>query len=178
MSVNMNQIFLIAFILCLIGYLLHTISHFFEYKGYSLGQSKMFEIVLTIVIFIGYIGWFLMSFFDPIRINISDYIAVPLGLAIGVPGLALFVISAKSKRGFRELEYLVTEGIYSKLRNPMYVGIMLIHVGFPIVARSLLTLFSAIIWIPLILIWKYMEEKDLEKKFGNEYLEYKKRTIF
>jgi len=113
----------------------------------------MFEIVLTIVIFIGYIGWFLMSFFDPIRINISDYIAVPLGLAIGVPGLALFVISAKSKRGFRELEYLVTEGIYSKLRNPMYVGIMLIHVGFPIVARSLLTLFSAIIWIPLILIY-------------------------
>lgn len=178
MSVNMNQIFLIAFIFCLTGYVLHTISHFFEYKGYRFGQSKMFEIALTIVIFIGYVGWFLMFFFDPIRIDIADYIAVPLGLAIGVPGLVLFVVSAKSKRGFGELDYLVTDGIYSKLRNPMYVGIMLIHIGFPLTAKSLLTLLSAILWIPLILIWKYMEEKDLEKKFGNEYLEYKKRTIF
>lgn len=127
MSVNMNQIFLIAFIFCLTGYVLHTIFHFFEYKGYRFGQSKMFEIALTIVIFIGYVGWFLMFFFDPIRIDIADYIAVPLGLAIGVPGLVLFVVSAKSKRGFGELDYLVTDGIYSKLRNPMYLGIMLIY---------------------------------------------------
>lgn len=174
----MNQIFLIAFLLCLAGYILHTIFHFFEYKGYSFGHSKMVEIVLTIVIFIGYVGWGLMIFIDPIRIEITDYIAVPLGLAIGIPGLVLFVVSAKSKRGFSELDYLVTDGIYSKLRNPMYVGIMLIHVGFPLVAKGLLSLLSAIIWIPLILTWKYMEEKGLEKKFGEEYTEYKKRTIF
>jgi protein-S-isoprenylcysteine O-methyltransferase Ste14 len=138
----------------------------------------MVEIVLTIVIFIGYVGWGLMIFIDPIRIEIADYIAVPLGLAIGIPGLVLFVVSAKSKRGFNELDYLVTDGVYSKLRNPMYVGIMLIHVGFPIVAKGLLSLLSAIIWIPLILTWKYMEEKGLEKKFGEEYTEYKKRTTF
>ena len=77
-----------------------------------------------------------------------------------------------------ELDHLVTEGIYSKLRNPMYFGIILMHIGFPLASRSLLTLLSAAMWTILIFLWKYMEGKDLEKKFGAEYLEYKRRTFF
>ena len=60
----------------------------------------------------------------------------------------------------------------------MYLGIILLHVGFPLAAKSLLTLLSAIIWVPLILMWKYWEEKDLGEKFGKEYREYKNRTFF
>ncbi len=174
----MNTYFLIAFMLCLVGYIFHTVFHFFEYRGYNFVESKIVEIILTIVIGVGYLGWGFMIATDPIEMGLAKYVAIPLGLLFGLPGIVLFIFSAKAKKGFNELDYLVKKGIYSKIRNPMYLGIMLLHIGFPLASRSLLTLISAVLWIPLILLWKYMEEKLLESKFGDKYSEYKKRTIF
>jgi protein-S-isoprenylcysteine O-methyltransferase Ste14 len=174
----MNVRFLIAFLLCLAGYIFHTVIHLLEYKGYKFAKSKTQQTILTIIIFIGYVGWGFMISLDPIKMNISNYIAISLGLLVGLTGLVMFVSSAKAKKGFYELDHLVTKGIYFKIRNPMYVGIILMHIGFPLAARSLLTLISVLIWIPLILLWKYWEEQDLEKRFGKEYSEYKKRTLF
>jgi protein-S-isoprenylcysteine O-methyltransferase Ste14 len=76
------------------------------------------------------------------------------------------------------MEHLVKKGVYSKLRHPMYIGIMLMHIGFPIASRSLLTLVSSVIWVSIILSWRYMEEKSLERKFGEKYVEYRKSTLF
>jgi protein-S-isoprenylcysteine O-methyltransferase Ste14 len=173
----MTPNFLIAFAVCLFAYIYHTATHFLEYKGHT-SKSRISEIIITIIVFVGYIGWGFMIFLDPIKIPLSDYIAKPLGLLIGLIGLVMFVLSAKAKKGFYELDHLVTKGIYSKIRNPMYLGIILLHIGFPLAAKSLLTLLSALIWIPLILMWKYWEEKDLEENFGKEYAEYKSRTLF
>jgi len=178
LTLIMNSKFLIAFIVCLAGYVFHTVIHLFEYKGYKFAKSKTLETVLTIIIFIGYFGWGLMISSDPVKMNISNHVAIPLGLLIGLTGFVILILSVKAKKGFDELDHLVTTGMYSKIRNPMYFGIILIHIGFPIAARSLLTLISAIIWIPLIFTWKYLEEQDLEKKLGAEYSEYKKRTMF
>jgi len=174
---KMTPYFLIAFLVGLSAYIYHTVIHLFEYRGHEF-KSRISENILTIIIFVGYIAWGFMIFLDPIKMDLSDYIAIPLGLLIGFTGLVMFVLSAKAKKGFHELDYIVTEGIYSKIRNPMYLGIILIHVGFPLAAKSLLTLLSAIIWIPLILMWEYWEEKDLEEKFGNDYVEYKNGTLF
>ena len=173
-----NPHFLIAFLICLGGYILHTIFHFFEYKGYKFGKSKLSEVTLTIVFFFGYIGWGFMIATDPVKIMLTKYVAMPLGLAIGLSGILLFIFSTKTKKGFNELDHLVTKGIYSKIRNPMYLGVILIHIGFPLAVRSLLTLGSAIIWISIILFWKYMEEMELKRRFGDDYSEYKKKTIF
>jgi protein-S-isoprenylcysteine O-methyltransferase Ste14 len=177
-GLNMNSTLLVAFLLCLASYIFHTVTHFFEYKRYKFAKSKTLQTMLTIIIFIGYFGWGFMIFLDPLRMNISNYIAIFLGLLIGLAGLLMFILSTKAKKGFYELDRLVIKGIYSKIRNPMYVGIILIHIGFPLASKSLLTLISAIIWIPLIFTWKYWEEQDLERKFGKEYSEYKKRTLF
>ena len=172
----MDQNFLIAFIVCLFAYTSHTVEHFLEYKGKP--KSEKIERILPIIIFIGYVAWGFMISLDPVKMCLSDYIAKPMGLLMGLTGLALFVSSARAKKGFDEMDHLVTKGIYSNIRNPMYLGIILMHVGFPLAAKSLLTLVSAAIWIPMILAWRYWEEKELEKKFGKEYTEYKKRTLF
>jgi len=174
----MNAMFPVAFLLCLAGYVFHTVIHVFEHKGYEFAKSKMAHTILEIMILIGYVGWVLMIFSDPVKMGLSIYVALPLGLLLGLTGLAIIIVSAKAKKGFEEIDHLVTHGIYSKIRNPMYAGMILMHIGLPLAARSLLTLISVIIWTPLILVWKYMEEEDLEKNFGKEYLEYKKRTLF
>jgi protein-S-isoprenylcysteine O-methyltransferase Ste14 len=174
----MNTIFLIAFLLCLAGYVSHTVIHVFEHKGYEFSESRVVHAILEIMIFVSYVGWGFMIYSDPVKISMSNYVALPLGLLVGLTGLVIIIVFAKAKKGFGEIDHLVTHGIYSKIRNPMYAGMILMHIGLPFAARSLLTLISAIIWVPLILIWKQMEEQDLEKKFGQEYSEYKKRTLF
>jgi protein-S-isoprenylcysteine O-methyltransferase Ste14 len=174
----MNAIFLIAFLLCLAGYLYHTVIHVLEHKGSEFARSKTAHAILEIMILLTYVGWAFMIFSDPVKINMSNQVTLPVGLLVGLAGLLMFIVSAKTKKGFEEIDHLITHGIYSKIRNPMYAGMILMHIGFPLAARSLLTLISVVIWIPLIFIWRYMEEEDLEKKFGKEYSEYKKRTLF
>lgn len=174
----MNIVFSIAFALCLISYILHTIFHALAYRGSRLVESNTANVILTMPIGIGYLCWVVMLFIDPIRIDINRYIAIPLGLIIGLIGFALFLLSTIQKKGFDELDYLVKKGVYSRLRHPMYVGTILMHIGFPIATRSLLTLASSVIWVPILLSWRYMEEKSLERKFGEEYVDYRKSTFF
>ena len=71
---------------------------------------------------------------------------------------------------------LVTEGVYSYLRHPQYAGLFLVTVGFLIQWPSLTTL---ILW-PILMFSYYRlalkEEKEMEKIFGAEYQEYKKKV--
>lgn len=70
---------------------------------------------------------------------------------------------------------LVTSGPFTYSRNPIYVGLFLLFSGFEMVLQSYLI----VLIIPLVLIVFLAvkkEEKLLEKYFGKEYLEYKKRV--
>jgi len=71
---------------------------------------------------------------------------------------------------------LVTEGVYSYVRHPQYSGLFLITIGFLIQWPSLTTL---IMWPILIFAYYKLamrEERDVEKQFGQEFLEYKKKV--
>ena len=71
---------------------------------------------------------------------------------------------------------LVTNGIYTYIRHPQYAGFMLITLGLLVHWAT----------IPLLIMWPILmfmyyrlakkEEKDMEKEFGNQYLEYKSKT--
>ncbi|NOZ63475.1 MAG: isoprenylcysteine carboxylmethyltransferase family protein [Caldiserica bacterium] len=71
-------------------------------------------------------------------------------------------------------EKLVKEGIYAHIRHPQYDGILLITIGFLIQWPSLTTL---LMWPILIFAYYKLamrEERELEKQFGEEFLQYKK----
>lgn len=71
---------------------------------------------------------------------------------------------------------LVTEGVYACVRHPQYDGLFLITIGFLIQWPSLTTL---IMWPILIFAYYTLamrEERDIEKQFGVEFLEYKKKV--
>ena len=72
---------------------------------------------------------------------------------------------------------LVTEGLYRYTRNPMYVGLLVILTGFAILLGGV----TPFLLLPLFywLITSYQikpEERVLEQKFGQQYLDYKKRV--
>jgi protein-S-isoprenylcysteine O-methyltransferase Ste14 len=74
---------------------------------------------------------------------------------------------------------LITEGPYSYSRNPMATGTTLVYVGVAVWVGSLSAVALALIYPTAIAVYtKLFEEKELERRFGSEYLEYKKRTPF
>ena len=70
---------------------------------------------------------------------------------------------------------LITEGIYSWVRNPMLLGwlIMLFGLGILLNSFSLIFIFTPLFILLNILYLKTIEEKEMEKKFGEDYLRYK-----
>jgi len=82
-----------------------------------------------------------------------------------------------TRRRSRNVQRLVTYGVFAWLRNPLYVGNFLIWIGFVIGSGVLWFLPVAVILfaIEYSLIVRY-EEGVLESIFGNEYVEYKKRA--
>jgi len=74
---------------------------------------------------------------------------------------------------------LITTGIYKKIRHPIYFGSTLLFLGIVIFYGSfwgLIYLFC--ITIPYQFLRAIYEEKQLIKKFGQKYLDYKKTTLF
>jgi protein-S-isoprenylcysteine O-methyltransferase Ste14 len=121
-----------------------------------------------------------MLFLDPAKFELNFTLRIA-GLVFGLIGTLLFILSSVKKKNYDEIkkpEELITSGVYRYFRHPMHVGIILIHLGFPLFATAGISLASAALFIPQILIWRYWGEKDLIKKLGKIYLDCKKRTIF
>ncbi len=164
-------IFMIAFLFCFLSYALHTYTHLLEHERKIV--PAILEKYFHQIVHNGYLAWIIMLFSDPIRFNVPVYMRI-IGIIFGTVGLYLMLESMKERKSL-VTGGLITTGVYSIFRHPMYVGMTLIMTGYPLAAGSLLTLLSAIIWISQMIIWAYWEEKELSDKFGQKYLDYKKK---
>ena len=99
--------------------------------------------------------------------------------AILVLGLGIYLVAKSHETIFGESGLqpcLVDSGVYSKVRHPMYLGTLMLCLGFLFIIPSLLSLG---IWVIFFLFFDKMatyEEKDLTKKLGDQYIKYKKRV--
>ena len=73
---------------------------------------------------------------------------------------------------------LVSTGPYAYTRNPMLTGIfsLMFGIGFWISSFSLIVIFTPLFILANSLELKLIEEPELEKRLGEKYVEYKKRT--
>lgn len=67
---------------------------------------------------------------------------------------------------------LLTEGIYSKIRHPRYVGAFFLVLGWAFVANAPVPYIVVLSLIPVIRIIVYLEERELTRRFGSEYEKY------
>jgi len=71
----------------------------------------------------------------------------------------------------------IRSGPYKFSRNPLYIGIISIALGSALLFGSLIGVFSAfLIFVGWDIYVKYVEEKTLEKKFGDNYIKYKQEV--
>ena len=113
-------------------------------------------------------------------------LAVPTNILLSVPVLIIgatlclwtiygFFKARGSPVPINPPQRLVTTGLYSWVRNPMLLGwiIMLFGVGILLNSISLIFIFTPLFILLNVLYLKVVEEKEMEKKFGQEYVKYK-----
>lgn len=86
-------------------------------------------------------------------------------------------IGLEAREPFHIPSTLVTTGPYRYSRNPIYLGVVLILLGFSIAFVSITVFICAI--AVFLFCWRFFvrwEEKKLEEAFGEEYLSYKTRV--
>ena len=71
---------------------------------------------------------------------------------------------------------LKTEGILAQLRHPIYLGILLLTIGFWFYIPTLANLITAVLIIIYVFVGIRLEERDLEQQFGEQYREYKRHV--
>jgi protein-S-isoprenylcysteine O-methyltransferase Ste14 len=105
------------------------------------------------------------------------------GIAIGVPlivlgvGLSAWAVLEAGETKTETPTKLFTHGPYALSRNPMYVAWTLLYLGIALTANA--------VWIavllPVVAAYTHLadvlkEERILQERFGDEYLQYKGRV--
>ena len=125
--------------LCLVAYALRLAYHVVRFtRGREIVSFRFSVIVITL----GYLGWGYWSAADPVKMAVPRAVALGAGIPLTAAGLALFVLSEIRHRGAGRYEGLITNGIYSRVRHPMYVGLVLLHYGYPLIYRSFVAFLS------------------------------------
>lgn len=124
-----------------------------------------------------------LSFFFLPDYNLIKFPFDLAGLLISFPG---FIIMGKTNDSFKkhntttaikESSHLINEGVFAKSRNPMYLGMFLLLLGFSILSTNIIAIATPFLFITIIRIAIIpKEEKLMHTVFGDEYLEYKKKV--
>ncbi len=153
-----NYLRIFFWLLMLIGGAIISI-HFDKIYFPNLFNNIYFHLVSFIL------GYFLLKFVLKISKNTGRYLA-RTGREGDIPRM--------------ETNKLVTTGPYAMMRHPMHFGLWFFPLAFALLIGSPSFIFflvpiEMLLMIVLIKIW---EEPEAEKKFGKEYLLYKKSVPF
>ena len=124
-----------------------------------------------------WISWFTLCSFDVYKINLPAVVRY-FGIVINLLGAGLFFTALFTIKTLETYDGdLITKGIYSKVRHPMYLGFICWLIGAPLLFGAAISFALAVLFIANVLFWRHLEEIELEKRFAG-YRDYKIKTIF
>lgn len=98
-----------------------------------------------------------------------------IGIALIMLGITLWIYAVIIQKITNEIRKgkLLTSGVYSIVRNPIYSAFLLIFTGILVSAHNVYLLgLPLFFYIALTLLMKATEERWLSAKFGDEYKKY------
>ena len=145
-----------------------------------LGKESPHNHIIQLTCLIVFISILVLdSFVFKFSIGITGYVSlwIRLIMALAIILIGITIIRSAEKILFHETQSSVIDvGIFAYIRHPLYLGILLIYLGFVLGSFSIL---SFVAFVLIFFVYNHLaifEEKDLERVFGEEYLQYKKRV--
>jgi protein-S-isoprenylcysteine O-methyltransferase Ste14 len=107
----------------------------------------------------------------------SGFVLIALGAALNIWSDWLFKKRKTTVKPHETPASLEVSGPFRIIRHPMYLGMMAVLLGVAILHGTLITFVFPVAFVILMeRMFIPLEEKNLERAFGNRYLEYKKRV--
>ena len=114
---------------------------------------------------------------DDLAASIIGYAFGAAGLGLIVWGLVTLLRARTTALPHRGAERLVTHGAYAFRRNPIYMGDALLFLGLAEATGNIwLVIVAPVFAIAVLALAILPEERHLEARFGDAYLDYKERT--
>ena len=151
----------------------------FERKNFSSNQRFLLNILVPLV----YLFPLLFAYLGPKNFGFGYDQLVYIGLAIGVTGVVLWILSmltlGPSLAVLPGTDRLVTSGVYRYMRHPIYLVIVLTLSGLFLACGSKICLvYVFTVVIPLNIFRARAEEKVLNQQLGDSYQQYRANTFF
>jgi len=102
----------------------------------------------------------------------------------GIIFIIAFTLNIAARRqigcipGLKKKERLITTGIYSIIRHPIYLANSLLVMGWSLLFLGTISIFFSVCYLLMYIPLIFMEERILIKEYGSSYLEYKQRTPY
>ena len=152
-------------------------------KNISVNEQEKIRVPVPVLTILHLILAILLRRLLPLPIAVPAFIqwlglvVAALGFVLGVLALREFQRARAAYDPKKAASSFVTTGIYHYTRNPVYLGFVLILIGL---ALSMGTYWGIVLAWPLTVFMNNLvvkpEEINLERRFKNQFLEYKARV--
>lgn len=171
-----NNRFIILVIICLATHVIRTIYEILKHQNRIKATKTSFVIVFTNMLLL-WASWFGLCASDPYSFEMPGLVEY-LGIALVAVGVLLFIIALLTIKSLESYEGdLITKGIYSRIRHPMYLAFILWLIGLPVFYSAPVSMALAILLIINVMYWRHLEEIELLERY-TAYREYRRTTIF
>lgn len=147
-----------------------------------MGEEHPGTDTILIILFVIYLAVFVVdSFFLQLTTFLANSVAWQLRLVAGwgLIGIGFWFMWASHRLVIddaREEPKLRVEGVYSIVRHPMYLGILLLYLGLFAFTLSLALMALWLVVFGVFNRFAAYEEEDLVRVFGERYSEYRRRV--
>ncbi|MET8354140.1 isoprenylcysteine carboxylmethyltransferase family protein [Micromonospora sp. NPDC005206] len=109
-----------------------------------------------------------------IAAQLVGIVLICAGLIPPAHAFTRFVLAGGTPMPLAPTERLVVDGFNRYVRNPMYVGLLVVIIGQTLLlGRISLLLYAAAFWIATASFIRWYEEPSLVRRFGADYEEYR-----
>lgn len=171
----MDSAYLILAGLCLIGLMIRNGYELLKKRGRADVENKVVFVVVFAAMVTMLATWPFVCALDPGRVVVPRGVRW-VGLGMMAVGIALAMGGMIQLRGVENIAHLVTTGLFSRLRHPMYTGFILWIIGWVAVYGSMVSPVIGVVCIGSILYWRHLEECALESHYGDDYRIYRRGT--
>jgi protein-S-isoprenylcysteine O-methyltransferase Ste14 len=150
------------------------------------GYSRIFTLTSVVTLLVAFLAmnfqdWlyplYAFETYNPLQL-IAAITLVVMGLALTMRASSVISVSTVADMRTDRMPELITDGIYSKIRHPLYLATIILLTSLPLLYPFPEVAVFSISLIVYTMIGAYFEEKKLILHYGDEYLEYKKKAGF